>query len=85
MQTRTIQITKHEAFDNTIGDPHHPAVLSAIGYLSCWAIHNDRYCSLILRCTEEGNIVAVYKNSAGDVTYDMLALRRDDGSYSYHS
>lgn len=84
MSIRTITLNLSEEFlDATIDNKTEAN--NAIGYLSTWAITSERYCALYLYGEDNGNISALYKDKDLKPTYEMLAQRREDGSYSFHS
>lgn len=85
MFNRTVEIHLTEEFTNIVANTQHHAN-NCIGYLSMWAIHSERYSGkLTIYGDKDGCLNATYRNKAGDVTYSMYGLRREDGTYSTHS
>lgn len=84
MFSRSIQMHFGEGFTDAIGD-HMKSAEAAIGYLCRWAIHSPRYSKVLIYGDKCGNIHATYRNETGDITYDMSAIRHEDGTYSTHS
>lgn len=82
---RNVQIDKHEEFD-TVTVHTQDEVKRVVGYLTLWAIHSERYCTLRLYLDKDGNVNALYKDAKGAVTYEIFGMRNpDDGSYTTHS
>ena len=57
----------------------------ALGHLMFWAFHDKKYNHVSVHGRRDGDINAVYMNDDQTVTYNLYALRQEDGSYSYHS
>lgn len=81
---RNITITKHEEFDDVTAQTRD-SVNRVIGYLSLWALHNERYRAVAIYLDKRGEANATYRNDKGEVTYSIFAQRHDDGTYSTHS
>jgi hypothetical protein len=56
---------------------------AAIGYLSVWAV-GSRHKDVSIYGDNEGNLNAVYRNEAGEVTYTLFG-QFNNGEYSFHS
>jgi len=85
MHTRTTEIMIDDNFLPFIGD-HASHAFAAIGYLTAWALHSERYSGkLTIYADRRGEISATYRNPAGETTYTMLAVQHGDGPYSTHS
>lgn len=85
MKRRTVEIMLSEEFGTASGKAKRWEVSAAIGYLSQWGIGSDRYFKVRICGDSEGNLDAVYMNEAGEMTYQIGAILRDDGTYSFHS
>lgn len=81
---RIITLVVSEEFANITAD-NGGEVNAAVGRLSMWAIHNERYAAVAIYGDHQGNLNATYRNAAGEVTYSMAAMRRENGSYGFHS
>lgn len=57
----------------------------AIGYLSLWAYGSPNKSNVVINCGRYGDISARYTDASNQTTYEILAQRRPDGTYSYHS
>lgn len=86
MIVRKVEITLTPEFVDVVADTK-PDAQAAVGKLACWAIEGaERYTGLCsITGHRNGDLSAKYRNPAGDITYDLLAQRRDDGSYGFHS
>lgn len=87
MTPRAITLTLSEEFLN-LNAKNDLETFKAIGYLATWAYPNqteERHCKLDLYGDREGNFQASYKDKDGKQTYFLFGLRRDDGTYSFHS
>lgn len=86
---RQVRVVKMAGFDAAIeerkGDLRE--VFKALGYLSQWAMHNDnpRNASASVVMADNGDMHAVYRDSEGNITYEIGAVMRDGGTYSFHS
>lgn len=61
---RTVEISKHESFDDVVVDNKAKAE-AAICYLSMWAFDSENKCKVTLYCDREGNINATYRDAKG--------------------
>lgn len=82
---RTVEIILDENFTNMAGKALSGQVFHAIGYLSMWAIGGKNYTKVRIVGDRHGDIDAVYMNDAGDRTYTIGAVLRDNGEYTFHS
>jgi hypothetical protein len=83
---RKIELHLDPEFLNVAGGLHFDKeARAALGYLTLWGVANGRYKDISIHGDKDGNIRAVYKNEQGEVTYDLLGQRREDGTYSFHS
>lgn len=80
---RTVEIIVVEEYENSLC--HDKKMCEAIGYLASWAIGAERYHSARLVVDKEGNVDSQVTDKEGNTTYQILGLRADDGSYSFHS
>lgn len=88
---RTVTLVKCDGFDAAIerenGDLRE--VYKAIGYLSQWAMHCEgepcRQCKCLITMAADGNIYALYRDKEDTITYEIGAILRDGGTYSFHS
>jgi hypothetical protein len=91
--TRNITIRKDPAFDEAAAVVPPDVINRAVGYLSNWAIHSERYCRVDIWMAHSGDITAVYRNAKGEVMYEIggiLHIAEKQGSdglhyYSFHS
>lgn len=61
---------------------------NAIGYLISWAYpthENARYLNVSIWGCRYGELNAVYTDKEGNPTYEIGAIEREDGTYSFHS
>lgn len=88
---RTVTLVKSAGFDDTISRDNvdHREVLKAIGYLAQWAMHCEgepcRQCKVRIGLAPDGNIYALYRDKDDNITYEIGAILRSDGTYSFHS
>lgn len=60
--------------------------LRVLGYLMTWASHSEKYAHLTLFQRSDEEIHAAYREKAGGpVTFFMVAIKDDAGSWSTHS
>ena len=78
--SRTVRLDLDPAVPPYDKDRYH-----AIGYLSSWAIGSLRYVSVDIYEDRRGELQATYRDAENNVTYFMAGVRRDDGTYSFHS
>ena len=81
---RTIILGYDEGFMDAV-DGNADKAQAAVGYLASWAIGTPRYYSVSIWGDSRGCLNATYAGIDGEQTYEMLGLRSDDGTYSFHS
>lgn len=81
--SRVATIIVEAAFHDAVKDKRQAD--ACIGYLAMWAHAGDRYHSVRIYCGATGDISALYKDSLGNITYEIFGQMAEDGSYSTHS
>lgn len=81
---RTIELRLLEGFTDSapLTDPN---VERAIGYLATWAVGGGRFKTVRIGGDKDGNLDALYLKDDGSLGYEIGAIRREDGTYSFHS
>jgi hypothetical protein len=70
---RKIDLNLSDAFFDAVKDVPQSAIWEAVGRLTYWAAFNPRYTNVLICGSNEGSIVATYREvPGGDVTYSML-------------
>lgn len=86
--SRKIEITIDEKFLDSIGGSLGPAEEKAIGYLATWAFQAESKRNVSIYCDSRGEMGASYSDDAGNRTYFIGAVRRDEETnprWSFHS
>ena len=87
-QQRQVTLTKCDGFDDAVSErAQHSEVLQAIGYLSQWAMHTDstKMVKVGIGLLPNGDMHALYRDAEGAIVYEIGAILRDGGTYSFHS
>lgn len=82
---RTIEIVTSEAFWDATTRVKRAEIDRAIGHFTTWGIQLEKYRKLSLYCARDGSINATYRDEAGNVTYSMAAILKEDNTYGLHS
>lgn len=85
---RQVTLTKCDGFDDAVSEKaRHSEVMKAIGYLSQWAMHKDstRIVKVAVGLLANGDMHALYRDAEGAIVYEIGAILREGGEYSFHS
>jgi hypothetical protein len=86
---RSVRLVKMPEFDATVEREgvRLAEVCEAIGYLSQWALHKDekRIVKVNVGLMDDGGMHALYRDSDDRIVYEIGAVLRDGGKYSFHS
>jgi len=85
---RQVTLTKCDGFDDAVeARARHSEVMKAIGYLSQWAMHKDstRVVKAAVGLLANGDMHALYRDAEGAIVYEIGAILREGGEYSFHS
>jgi len=75
---RTVTIRANDSLNNELPEFFNEwEVKKAIGYLSTWAITNERYCKVNLWVDKDKNIHASYQDKNGKENFAMMGLREE--------
>lgn len=58
---------------------------AAVGYLACWSVGSERYKDVTIYGNYDGSISATYRDTKGDITFEIGAVLGTDKTYSFHS
>lgn len=84
---RAVRLVKMPGFDDAVANADHTQVMSAIGYLSQWALHKDstRMVKVNIGLMDNGDMHALYRDADDRIVYEIGAVLREGGKYSFHS
>lgn len=82
MLKRTIELTLSDDF---FTNSNLAEAEKTIGYLSHWAISGGRFSRAKIVGDSEGNVTGLYLKDDGSLGYEIFGLKREDGTYSFHS
>lgn len=86
MLKRTMEFYIHDGFEDSYitAGLGKKEVDNAVGYLSNWGVYSPKYAKVKIGCQPTGDIVAMYFNADGEMTYELFAQLSGSG-YSFHS
>lgn len=86
---RAVRLVKMPEFDLAVEKANAPRreVMEAIGYLSQWALHKDekRIVKVNIGLMDNGDMHALYRDRDDRIVYEIGAVLREGGRYSFHS
>lgn len=86
---RAVRLVKMPKFDATVEAENVPRreVCEAIGYLSQWALHSGekRIVKVSVGLYDNGDMSALYRDADDQIVYEIGAVLREGGRYSFHS
>jgi hypothetical protein len=86
---RAVRLVKMPEFDATVERQGvgRAEVCEAIGYLSQWAFHKDetRIVKVNVGLMDDGGMHALYRDAEDRIVYEIGAVLREGGRYSFHS
>lgn len=86
---RAVRLVKMPEFDAHVEREGvlRSEVMQAIGYLSQWALHKDekRIVKVNIGLMDNGDMHALYRDADDRIVYEIGAVLREGGKYSFHS